>query len=83
MRAKQFCVLTRTEPRSMVLLLIYCFMYLHLLVGGSVLVFVLLFITFQFCNHLDKEGRAGCFALLPFRCLVTVNVFGSSSWCRG
>ena len=40
------------------------------------LVFVLLFISlcpFQFCKHLDKEERAGCFALLPFRRLVTVN----------
>ena len=37
--------------------------------GGSVLVFVLVCITlcpFQFCNHLDKEERAGCFAFVAF-----------------
>ena len=29
-----------------------------------------------YCNHLDEEERAGCFAfiLLSFGCLVTVNV---------
>ena len=37
--------------------------------GGSVLVFVLVCITLcpiEFCNHLDKEERAGCFALIVF-----------------
>ena len=49
------------------------------------LIFVLslLLCLFQFCNHLDEEERAGCFAFLSFGCLVTVNVCGSSSRCRG
>ena len=40
-------------------------------------VFVLLCITlcpFSSCNNLEEEEKAGCFALLPYRCLVTVNV---------
>ena len=45
--------------------------------GSSVLVFVLVCISlfpFKFCNHRDEEERAGCFVLLSFGCLVTVNV---------
>ena len=41
----------------------------HIVCGGSVLVFVLLCITlypYEFCNHLDEEERAGCFALFVF-----------------
>ena len=40
------------------------------------LVFILVCITlcaFQFCNHLEQEKGAGCFALIVL-CLVTVNV---------
>ena len=40
-------------------------------------VFVLLCITlcpFLFCNHLEEEWKAGCFTVLSYRCLVTVNV---------
>ena len=43
---------------------------------GSVLVFFLVCITLcplEFCNHLDEEKRAGCFALIVLS-LVTVNV---------
>ena len=35
--------------------------------GGSVFVFVLLCITlclFQFCNHIEKKGRVGCYAFI-------------------
>ena len=45
--------------------------------GGSVFVFVLLFITlcpFLFCNHLEKEERAGCFAFIVLGMSFTVNV---------
>ena len=48
-------------------LLIYCFMYLLLFVGGSVLDFVWVCITlcpFFFCNHLDEEDKAGCFGII-------------------
>ena len=37
--------------------------------GGSMFVFVLLCITlcpFRFCNHLEEEVRAGCFAFIVF-----------------
>ena len=40
-------------------------------------VFVLVCITlclFLFCNHLEEDERAGCFALLSYGCLVTVYV---------
>ena len=39
------------------------------LVGVLCLVFVLLCIAkciFEFCNHLDEDERAGCFALVVF-----------------
>ena len=26
------------------------------------------------CNHLEEEGRAGCFAFVSYECLVTVYV---------
>ena len=29
--------------------------------------------SFMFCNHLDEDDRAGCFALIVL-CLATVNV---------
>ena len=55
-------------------------MYFPLFVGGSVFVFVLLWITlclFQFCSHLEEEERAGCFAFLVLRmfcyCECSVN----------
>ena len=38
--------------------------------GSSLIVFVLLCITlcpFQFCNHLEEERRAGCFAFIVLR----------------
>ena len=57
--------------KEVVLLLIYCFMYLPLFVGVFVLVCITL-CPFYFCNHLDEEERAGCFAL---------NVFGMSCYC--
>ena len=44
--------------------------------GGSVLVFVLVCITlcpFLFCNNLDEEERAGCFAS---------DVFWMSCYCN-
>ena len=58
------------------LFLISCFMYPPLFVGVlcSVLDFVLVCITFcpfSFCNQLDEEERACCFALIFF-CLVIV-----------
>ena len=30
--------------------------------------------SFLFCNHIDEDERAGCFVLVVFWCLVTVNV---------
>ena len=45
---------------------------------GSMFVFVLLRITlcsFQFCNHLEEAERVlVALLLLPYGCLVTVNV---------
>ena len=29
---------------------------------------------FQFCNHLDEEERAGCFVLIVFLVIITVNI---------
>ena len=45
-------------------------MSLPIVCRGSVVLFVLVCITlcpFWFCNHLDEEERAGCFASLVFR----------------
>ena len=53
-------------------------MFVFNVVGwGSVSVFVLVCKTlcsFQFSNHLEEYLRAGCFSLLSYGCLVTVNV---------
>ena len=52
--------------------LVILFYLLQIVCGGSVLVFVLLYITlcpFLVCNHLDKEDMAICFA---FNCLPGV-----------
>ena len=42
-----------------------------------VLVFLVLIILcpFQFCNHLDEEGEAGCFAYIVFQ----MSCFGNFS----
>ena len=51
------------------MLLIYCFTFLTLFVGGFVLVFGLLCIIlcpFLFCNPLDEEERVDCFAFIVF-----------------
>ena len=50
---------------AVLLLLIYCFMYFPLIVGVSVLVFVLLCIILcplYICNHLEEEEKACCLA---------------------
>ena len=73
----------RTVGRSkavVLLLLIYFY-------GGFVMVFVSVFIAlcpFWFCNHIDEEEKAGCFAIIVFRmsCYCKRPV-GSSSRCRG
>ena len=31
-------------------------------------------VSIMFCNHLNWEERAGCFALTVFVCLVTVSI---------
>ena len=44
--------------------------------GGSVLVFVFVFITlcpFLSCHHIDEEERAVAFHLLFFKCNITIN----------
>ena len=74
------------------LLLICCLVCFPLVVGGSVFVFVLLFITlcpFYFCNHLEEEERAVYFAFNVLRmscyciCSATLpyGVVGWSSVC--
>ena len=68
--------------------MIYCLMYLPLFEGGSVFVFVLLCITFspfKFCNHLEEEERACCFALVVLRmscyCKFSVTLLhGAVGW---
>ena len=62
--------------------------------GGSVLVFVLvitlLCVLSKFCNHLDEEERAGCFAFIVFqmscycKCFVTLphHAMGWSAVCN-
>ena len=55
---------------------------LTIVCGSSVFVFVLLCITlcpFYFCNHLEEEEKAGCFAIIT---LVNVNapVVATTSW---
>ena len=40
-------------------------------------VFVVLCITlcsFLFCNHLEEEEKADCFAIISYRCILIVNV---------
>ena len=84
MRAKQFCVLTRTELMSMALLLIYCFMYLPLLVGvlcWSLFCYLLLCVLTIFAIILTRK-RELVVLLYCIRRLVTVSVFGSSSRSR-
>ena len=55
--------------------------------GGSVFVFVLLCITlcpFQFCKHLEKEERVGCFAFIVLwscYCIFSVTLpHGAEGW---
>ena len=71
------------HSKAVVLLLIFCLMYIPLFVGVLCLflfwyalpfvfycVFVLVCITFcplLFCNHLEEEERAGCFAFVVLR----------------
>ena len=54
------------------------FNVLPIVLGSSVFVFLLLCITlcpFLFCNHLEEEEKAGCFAIIVFyRCIITINV---------
>ena len=52
-------------------------MYLPLFAGvlcWSLFWYALLYVFSSFINHLDEEERAGFFAFIVFRCLVTVNV---------
>ena len=53
------------------------FNVLPIVCGRSVLVFVLLCFTLcalEFCNHLEEEEKAGCFAIIVYRCIVTIIV---------
>ena len=75
------------------LLLIFCLMCFPLFVGVlSVFVFVLLCITlcpFWFCNRLEEEEKAGCFAIIvlhmycKYKCSVALphGVVGLSTVC--
>ena len=62
------------------------FNVLPIVCGSSVFDFVLLCITlcpFYFSNHLEEEEKSGCFVLLSYRCIVTINVlllFLTVSW---
>ena len=59
---------------------------LPIVCGSSVFVFVLLCNTlcpFLFCNNLEEEENAGCFAIIAYKCIVTINVlwlFITVSW---
>ena len=49
------------------LLLIYCLMHFPLFVGNlclSLFCYVLLCVHSIFCNHLEEEEKAGCFAFI-------------------
>ena len=66
--------------------MINCFMYLPLFVGvlcRSLIWYSLLFVLSSFAIILTMKRELVALLLLSFRCLVTVNVFGSSSRCRG
>ena len=85
MRAKQFCVLTKTESMSKIwrrskavvlLLLIYCLKYFPLFVG------VLCLILFRYLLHvlcvlssfaiiLKRKRKLVALLLLSYRCIVT------------
>ena len=46
------------------LLLIYCLMYFQLFVGDLCLSLLCITLcSFKFCNHLEEEEKAGCFAI--------------------
>ena len=81
------CILSPPHPvaraavRSkavVLLLLINCLLLLPLFVGGGGLCILFLFcysvLCVRLCNHLDKEERAACLALMSSWCHVTVSV---------
>ena len=48
------------------LLLTFCLLLLPLCESVIVLCFVVRYCSFYFCNHLDGEEKAGCFAYFVF-----------------
>ena len=52
-------------------------MYFPLFVGVlclSLLCYAVLCVRSRFCDHLEEEEKSGCFAILYYRCTVTINV---------
>ena len=55
---------------SKVVILFLLFNVLPIVCGSSVFVFVLFYITlcpFLFCNHLEEDEKAGCFAIIVYQ----------------
>ena len=76
------------HSKAVVLLLLIYFYVPFIVCGGTVLVFVFVFITlcpFWLSNHLAKEERADCFAFIVFqmscycKCFVTLP-YGAVGW---
>ena len=68
------------------LLLIYCLMHFPLFLVNlclSLFRYVLLCVHSIFAIILKRKRTLVALILLPYRCLVTVNVCGSSSRCLG
>ena len=67
---------TRSIHDSMNRLKIECIAYINILLGENIsFVFTITLCPFYFSNHLDEEEREMvALLLLPFGCLVTVNV---------
>ena len=63
-----WCVHVRSKAVAVLMFLTHCFIYLTLFVGVMCrYLFCYAFLCpFEFCNHLDEEERAGCFALIIF-----------------
>ena len=82
------CILTFFFAFTVVVDLL--FNVLSIICGSSVFVFVLLYITLcpvKFCNHLEKEEKAGCFAIIVlqiyfyYKCSVAHHAVGWSAVC--
>ena len=58
------------------LLWVYCLMCFPLFVRvcACLCLVCITLCPFYFCNIFEEEERSGCFALLSYRCIVSVNV---------